>query len=99
MIWEEKIGLGIRIGHNGNNGGFGNLCNLRIITTDDDDTNKIQRKKIPKTKTRIIGISEPIYQLLRNHSHKYHDQPISYDYIFEELCKFYNEHHEQKYWF
>jgi hypothetical protein len=82
--------LGIKGGKNGNNMGFGNLTTLKVITTD-NNTNKVP-------KSRVIRISEPVYQLLKDHSKKYHPQPISYDDIFEELCNYYNANHEQK-WF
>lgn len=43
--------------------GFGNLTNLRPIITTTTTTTKIQRKNTPKT--RIIRISEDLYQKLR----------------------------------
>jgi hypothetical protein len=46
---------------------------------------------------KIMGITET-FELLRNFSHKYHPQPISYYEIFQELLDFYNKEHEQK-WF
>ena len=49
--------------------------------------------------TKIMRITPETFEKLRDFSHKYHDQPISYDEIIEELCSFYNEHHEQKYYF
>ena len=77
-------------GRYSSNYGFGRYTNLKpIITT--------TKRKAPK-ETRIMKISEPVYELLRNHSRKYHDQVMSYDDIIEELCSFWNEHHEQK-WF
>ena len=76
---------------------FGNLVSLKRISTtalnqfdnneDDDD--------FPTYKT--MKISYNIYEKLRDHSHKYHDQPISYDEIIDELCTFYNEQHKPKY--
>ncbi len=51
---------------------------------------------IPQTKTMII--SHASFELLCSHSRKYHNQPISYDEIIEELCTFYNANHKQK-WF
>ena len=81
---------------------LGKMSNLKIVTTTTNTNNTTTKRKTPppppKTKTRTMKISEPVYELLRNHSRKYYDQPISYDEILEELCTFYNQHHEQK-WF
>ena len=82
-------------------GGIGRLVNLNPINftiTNTDTTTNIKRKT-PPPKMRTMKISEQVHELLRNHSRKYHNQPISYNEIIEELCKFYNEHHDQKYWF
>jgi hypothetical protein len=52
------------------------------------------------TITKIISISFHSFELLQNHSSKYHtleEQPISYDQCILELCTFYNANHEQKY--
>jgi hypothetical protein len=54
----------------------------------EDDKSKI---------TKTISISLHSFELLCNHSRKYHtpeEQPISYDQCIEELCTFYNEKHE-----
>jgi ABC-type phosphate/phosphonate transport system ATPase subunit len=52
------------------------------------------------TMTKTISISLHSFELLQNHSSKYHtleEQPISYDEIIQEVCNFYNkEHDEQK---
>ena len=46
----------------------------------------------------IDKISLDTFELLKNHSRKYYNQVMSYDEIIEELCTFWNEKHEQK-WF
>jgi hypothetical protein len=48
--------------------------------------------------TKLMQISLHSFELLQNHSRKFHDQPISYDEIIEELCKYWNSNHKQK-WF
>ena len=81
---------------------FGNLTGLRPITTttnqssnnnheweDDDDNNTCY--------TKIMRITSQTFERLRDFSHKYHLQPISYDDIFQELLDFYNKEHDQKY--
>jgi hypothetical protein len=57
----------------------------------------IEKSNDTTTTTKIMQISLHSWELLQNHSRKYHDQPISYDEIIKELCSFYNEKHEQKY--
>jgi hypothetical protein len=50
--------------------------------------------------TKTISISLTSWELLQNHSSKYHtleEQPVSYDQCIIELCTFYNANHEQKY--
>jgi hypothetical protein len=47
--------------------------------------------------TKIMRITPQTYERLRDFSHKYHSQPISYDEIFQELLNFYNKEHDQKY--
>ena len=47
--------------------------------------------------SKIMRITPQTYERLREYSHKYHNQPISYDEIFQELLDFYNEKHEVKY--
>ena len=73
--------------------GLGKRISLRHIVTTTSTVKK--HKKTPKTRT--MKISEPAYELLRNHSRKYHEQPISYDDIIGELCNYWNAKHEQKY--
>jgi hypothetical protein len=76
------------------NVGLGRYVGLRpittttITTTEHDDNNN---------KTKIMQISLHSFNLLCNHSHKYHDQPISYDECIEELCTFYNKEHQTNY--
>ena len=81
---------------------LGKLVNMNpvssTITTNTIPTRKQHRSPTIKPKTRTIRISEPIYDLLKDHSKKFHSQPISYDEIFEELCTYSNANHEQK-WF
>lgn len=77
---------------------MGKMSSLKPIITDTTNTTTTTKRKTPPPKkTRTMKISEPVYELC-NHSRKYHDQPISYDEILEELCTFYNKNHEQK-WF
>jgi hypothetical protein len=51
------------------------------------------------TATKLMQISLHSFELLQNHSRKFHEQPISYDEIIEELCNFWNEQHKTKYCF
>ena len=71
-------------------GQFGNLVGLRPISFTTTPTNKTK-------KTRVVRITEHTWEKLKDYSHHYHDQPISYDEIFQELLDFYNEKHEIKY--
>ena len=78
---------------------FGNLVSLKRISTnnttiDQSDNNDYDDDFLTY---KTMKISYNIYEKLRDHSHKYHDQPISYDEIIDELCTFYNEEHERKY--
>ena len=78
-------------------------------TTDDDNNNKrfrlgkksnlvpISEDTSTNTKVKTMQISLHSWELLKNHSRKYHAQPMLYDEIIEELCTFWNEKHEQKY--
>jgi hypothetical protein len=50
------------------------------------------------TTTKTMQISLHSFELLQNHSRKFHNQPMPYDDIIEELCNYWNENHEQK-WF
>ena len=76
-------------------GQFGNLVGLRpvsITTTTTTPNNKTRTRIITKTnKTKVIKITEQTWEKLRDFSHHYHDQPITYDEIIEELVDFYNE--------
>ncbi len=56
---------------------------------DDDATSNIYH-------TKIMRITPKTFERLRDFSHKYHPQPISYDEIFQELLDFYNKEHDQK---
>ena len=67
------------------------------INNNNTATTTTKKDKTTSNKTRIMRISEPIYEKLKDHSRKYHDQPISYDEIIEELCIFYNKNNDQKY--
>lgn len=78
-------------------GQFGNLVGLRPVSITDTKTNKTTRIINNKT-TRVIKITEQTWEKLRGFSHHYHDQPITYDEIIEELVDFYNKEHDQK-WF
>lgn len=99
--------MGIKGGHRGNNNGFGNLCNLkRVIPTsattaiaravteseleEDTDTDKIPN-------TRILRISEPLYQKFVDFSHRFYNVE-SYDFILENLLKDFEEHNQDKRW-
>ena len=98
------------IGHR-NDMGLGNLTSLKPIatttttTTNNNNNNEIEDDVVEDDSTtnnttyctKIIRITPETFELLKFHSHKYHDQPISYDEIIEELCTFYNENHETKY--
>ncbi len=87
--------------------GFGNLTGLRPINATttttiaiDPDDDEIEDDDITNNATyctKIMRITPQIFEKLTDHSHKYHDQPISYDEIIDELCTFYNEQHEKKY--
>jgi hypothetical protein len=75
--------------------GFGNLTGLRPLNN--TSTTTTTEHDNDDNKTKIMQISKHSFELLQNHSHKYHDQPISYNECIEELCTFYNEQHGQKY--
>ena len=49
--------------------------------------------------TKIMRITPDTFDKLRDHSHRFHKQPISFDEIIDELCTFYEEQHKQKYFF
>jgi hypothetical protein len=97
--------------HKTSNIGFGNLSGLRPIinntttttTTNqnDNDNNKIVEDDSAINNntffTKIMKITPQTYERLKDFSHKYHSQPISYDEIFQELLNFYNKEHDQKY--
>ena len=78
-------------------GEFGNIVRLTPISVTTDDTTKTNNKTLLTKKTRVVKITEHTWEKLRDFSSKYHEQPISYDDIFEELVDFYNEKHEKKY--
>lgn len=77
-------------------GQFGNLVGLRPVTSIPTTTtpNKTRTKK-----TRTVRITEHTWEKLRGFSHHYHDQPITYDEIIEELVDFYNNEQNKKYSF
>ena len=79
--------------------GFGNLSGLRPITTTNQNDNEWEDDITTiLVILKIMRITPETFELLRNFSHKYHPQPISYYEIFQELLDFYNKEHEQK-WF
>ena len=92
----------------GNITGLGNLTGLRSVTNttaattdtiivdyeaDEEDNDDIA---IHSHYYKTMKISYNIYEQLRDHSHKYQHQPISYDEIIDELCTFYNKQYEKK---
>jgi hypothetical protein len=85
--------LGIRGRGSAADIGLGRYTTLRpIVTTaaEKKDTNKIP-------KTRVIRISEPLYQKFVNFSKRYYDvEP--YDLILDNLLKCYEEHYQDKSW-
>ena len=82
----------------GGSNNFGNLVSLRPINFGTNTTTTaINTKKCKPPKTRVVRITEQTWQKLKVFSRKEHDQPISYDDIFEELVDFYNIKHEIKY--
>lgn len=85
------------LGHR-NNMGFGNLTSLRPINTTTNTTNnnnKIKKPKVPKT--RVIRISESLYERFHQHARKYYNvEP--YETILENLLDCYDKHNDTK-WF
>ena len=76
-------------------GQFGNLVGLRpisVTTTTTPNNNKTTktRTKIINKQTKVVKITEHTWEKLRGFSHHYHEQPITYDEIIEELVDFYN---------
>jgi hypothetical protein len=97
--------LGIRSCENraGNNCGLGNLVSLREIstTTNITTTNNNNKKTTTSTripKTKVIRISEDLYQRLREHSQKYYNIE-TYETIIKDLLDCYNKQHGKKYYF
>jgi hypothetical protein len=80
-------------------GQFGNLVGLKpvnnIPTTNIETTTTKTRNKKPKIpKTRIIRISEDLYQRFHSHSKRYYNVEI-YEFILNELLDCYEKHNEQ----
>ena len=96
--------MGIKGGRRGNNMGFGNLVNLRPVipatvlggaaaateVIEEDTTNKIPN-------TRILRISNEIYEKFLSHSQKFYDV-VSYNEIIENLLKDFESHNQNKTW-
>jgi hypothetical protein len=95
--------MGIKGGHRGNNRGFGNLCNLKpvvpassvpvvaaIESAEEEDIDKIPN-------TKILRISNEIYEKFLSHSQKFYDV-VSYNEIIDNLLKCYEEHNQDKRW-
>jgi hypothetical protein len=97
------------MGHKPGNIGLGNLTGLRPINTtttnqsdnnnDNDDEWKDDNDITTNNTcyTKIMRITPETFERLRDFSHKYHPQPISYDEIFQELLDFYAKEHDHKY--
>ncbi len=90
----------------GDNHGFGRLTNLIPVgttttatdtTTDTTTTTKKisphKKTKVPKTKTRIIRISEGLYERLYNHSRNYYNVE-SYETIISDLLDCYEKNNK-----
>jgi hypothetical protein len=93
------------MGHKPGNIGLGNLTGLRpinattTINQSDNDDDYVEDDSTTNNTTyctKIMRITPEIFEKLREFSHKYHNQPISYDEIIDELCTFYNEQHKPK---
>jgi hypothetical protein len=78
--------MGIKGGRGGNNSGFGNLCNLREVST-----NNLNEPKKDKT----ILISTKLHQKFINHSRKFYNV-VSYEEILNNLIDFYETHSENQ---
>jgi hypothetical protein len=76
------------------NGEFGRYTTLKEITTI-DNTNKKKISKQPKT--RIIRISEPLYQKFVNFSERYYNVE-SYSTILENLINEFESRNQNKSW-
>jgi hypothetical protein len=79
---------------NTSNSGFGRYTTLKEITTL-DNTNKKKKSKQPKT--RIIRISEPLYQKFVNFSERYYNVE-SYSTILEDLINEFESRNQDKSW-
>ena len=94
--------MGIKGGHRGNNMGFGNLCNLKPVYTTatvvaiTEESEEDATNKIPNTK--ILRISNEIYEKFVSHSQKFYDV-VSYNEIIENLLKCYEEHNQDTRWY
>jgi hypothetical protein len=75
--------------------GFKPISNMTTTTSTITDQ---EENDNTTTSTKIMQISHASFELLCNHSKKYHNPPISYDETIEDLFTFYNANHEQK-WF
>jgi hypothetical protein len=85
--------MGIKGGKNGNNMGFGNLCNLKPVVTavaEEKDPNNIP-------KTRIIRISERLYRRVCAHQKKYYKDVEPYETLLENLLDCYDKQDTENY--
>ena len=90
--------MGIKGGKHGHNMGFGNLVNLRPViptTTAATEGEEDTTNKIPNTK--ILRISNEIYEKFVSHSQKFYDV-VSYNEIIENLLKDFEFHNQNKSW-
>ncbi len=90
--------MGIKGGHRNNNYGFGNLVSLRPVTYSSSistTNNNNAKPRVPKT--RVIRISEPLYQKFVNFSRRYYDVE-SYSTILENLINDFKSRNQDKSW-
>lgn len=97
--------------HKPSNVGLGNLTGLKPINTtptntntktidqQENDVDEFDDDTITNNTyySKIMRITPQTFEKIREYSYKYHNQPISYDEIFQELLDFYNEKHQIKY--
>ncbi len=85
--------------------GFGNLTGLKpvikntIANQNNDEVEDDSATNNTTYYTKIMRISPDTFEKLRDFSHKWHEQPISFDEIIDELCSFYEEKHEKKWYY
>ncbi len=101
------------MGHKPGSIGLGNLTGLKPVTKNtttkqkdnvsmgsNDLTDEVEDDSTTNNTTyctKIMRITPDTFEKLRDFSHKWHEQPISFDEIIDELCSFYEEQHKQKY--